>query len=144
MSWRDWLASWFTRLGFFHAPQSLGQRGEAEAARFLERQGYQIVARGERARLGEIDLVAVEGRTVVFVEVKTRASDHSGAPAEAVDEAKQRRITRTALLYMKRHDLLEVSSRFDIISITWPAQGKPQIDHLRGAFEPTGTDGFFS
>jgi putative endonuclease len=144
MTWRDWLTKGLAWCGFPPTPQSLGQRGEVEAARFLQRLGYQIVARGERARLGEIDLVAVDGRTVVFVEVKTRASDHAGAPAEAVDEAKQRRITRTALLYMKRHDLLEVSSRFDIISITWPDRGRPQIDHLRGAFEPTGTDGFFS
>ena len=84
---RQLLASWRT-------PKSLGARGEAAAARLLKRKGYTIVARSDRSRLGEIDLVAVDKRTVVFVEVKTRPSHDTGHPADAVDEDKQRRLTR--------------------------------------------------
>src|SRR5205823_5268516 len=66
------------------APKTLGQRGEAAAARYLKRSGYVIVGRGSHIRRGEIDLIAVDGRTVVFVEVKTRISHDAGHPAEAV------------------------------------------------------------
>ena len=101
---RTWLARW-------QRPKTLGQRGEAAAARFLKRRGYRIVARAARGDLGELDLVAVDGRTVVFVEVKTRRSHEAGHPADAVDERKQQRLTRLALAYMKRHDLLGVAAR---------------------------------
>jgi putative endonuclease len=126
-------------------PQSLGRRGEAVATRYLRQLGYVIVARGHRDSIGEIDLVAVDGRTVVFVEVKTRASHETGHPADAVDEAKQRRLTRLALSYLKRHDLLECAARFDVIAITWPAgSGQPTIEHIQNAFEAAGFDGMFS
>src|SRR5436190_20007143 len=126
------------------APKSLGQRGEEAAAKFLRKLGYIIVARGHRDRIGEIDLIAVDGRTVVFVEVKTRTSQDAGHPADAVDEDKQRQLTRLALAYMKRHDLLECSARFDVVAVTWPARGKPTIEHFKSAFEATGFDGLFS
>ena len=126
-------------------PRSLGQRGEDAAAKFLRKLGYIIVARGHRDRIGEIDLIAVEGRTVVFVEVKTRTSQDGGHPAEAVDDDKQRRLTRLALAYMKRHDLLECSARFDVVAITWPdSKSRPKIEHLKNAFEPIGVQGMFS
>ena len=64
--------------------------------------------------------------------------------ADAVDEAKQRRLTRLALSYMKRHDLLECSARFDVVAVTWPARGRPTIEHFKSAFEATGFDGLFS
>src|SRR6267154_2058856 len=67
------------------APKTLGQRGEAAAARYLKRLGYVIVARGSHIRRGEIDLIAVDGRTIVFVEDKPRVSHDAGHPAEAVD-----------------------------------------------------------
>jgi putative endonuclease len=107
--------------------------------------GYKIVARGARGQLGELDLVAVDGRTVVFVEVKTRQSHDGGHPAEAVDSEKQRRLTRLALGFLKRHDLLECTSRFDVVAVTWPAaHRRPLVEHVRNAFEATGTDGMFS
>lgn len=99
----------------------MGARGEAAAARYLKRLGYRILVRGDRVRLGEIDLVALDGRTIVFVEVKTRESADSGHPAEAVDSGKQRRLTRLALSFLKRHRLLEYPARFDIVAVTWPA-----------------------
>lgn len=140
-SWQaitQWLQRWKT-------PKSLGRRGEDAAARYLRKLGYVIVARSHRDKIGEIDLIAVDGRTVVFVEVKTRSADQKGTPAEAVDRDKQFRLTRLALAYMKRHDLLECKSRFDIVAVTWPKGARrPLIEHFPNAFEPVGSEGLFS
>ena len=139
------LADFRAKVTTWFAPKSLGQRGEDAAAKFLRKLGYIIVGRGHRDRIGEIDLVAVDGRTVVFVEVKTRTSQDAGHPAEAVDDDKQRQLTRLALAYMKRHDLLECSARFDVVAITWPdAKSNPKIEHFQNAFEPIGVQGMFS
>lgn len=127
------------------APTPLGRRGEAAAAKFLKRKGYIIVGRSERDRIGEIDLVAVDGQTVVFVEVKTRRHHDTGHPAEAVDEDKQRRITRASLSYLRRHDLLENAARFDVVAVTWPPdESKPRIEHFVNAFEAVGQGQMFS
>ncbi len=124
---------------------SLGARGERAAERFLRRLRYKIIARRERGRLGELDLVAVDGRTIVFVEVKTRRSHDKGHPAEAVGPQKQQRLTRLALAYLKRHDLLEYAARFDVLAITWPADArKPTIEHIKNAFEAVGRGQMFS
>jgi putative endonuclease len=129
----------------FTTVRTLGQRGEDAAARFLRRRGYKIVARGDRAVLGELDLVAVDGRTIVFVEVKTRESHDKGHPAEAVDPEKQRRLSRLAVAYLRRHDLLEYQARFDVVAVTWPRNArKPVIEHFPHAFEATGWGGMFS
>lgn len=120
-------------------PDRLGYRGEQEAARYLERLGYRILARGHRQRLGEIDLVALDGQTLVFVEVKTWRRGDVGDPSEAVDERKQERLTRAALVYLKRRGLLEHPARFDVVSIVWQdAQSQPQIRHFINAFEAVG------
>lgn len=98
-----------------------------------------IVGRRERDQFGELDLIAVVGRTIVFIEVKTRRSHDAGHPAEAVDADKQQRLTRLALAYLKRHDLLEYSARFDVIAVTWPDKArKPVIDYYRNAFPAVG------
>lgn len=115
--------------------QTLGQRGEAAAARFLRRRGFRIVGRGVRSGLGELDLVAVDGRTVVFVEVKTRQTGDQGHPAEAVDRAKQRRLTVLATAYLQRHGLLNHPARFDVVAVTWPDGRRPHVEHIRNAFE---------
>jgi len=115
------------------------------AARFLKRRGHIIIERSHRGRLGEIDLVTVHKKTVVFVEVKTRRSHDAGHPAEAVTPDKQRRLTRLALAYLKRHDLLETPSRFDVVAITWPASARrPTIEHYENAFEAVGTGQMYS
>ncbi len=133
------------QLGKLQRPRTLGQRGEAAAAKFLKKKGYTILARSDRGRLGEIDLVAVDGRTLVFVEVKTRRSHDAGHPADAVDEDKQRRLTRLALTYLTRHELLECAARFDVVAITWPDdEHKPTIDHFPNAFEAVGQWQMFS
>ncbi|MEX1095014.1 MAG: YraN family protein [Planctomycetales bacterium] len=113
----------------------LGNRGERAAARFLRRQGYRILARQHASRFGEIDLIARDGEWIVFVEVKTRRSDVAGLPVEAVDQRKQRQMTRAALAWLKRRGLLDHRSRFDVIGILWPEGSRqPRIDHYRNAF----------
>jgi putative endonuclease len=119
--------------------KTLGQRGEDAAARYLRRKRYKILARGHRFRLGELDLVALDGRTIVFVEVKTRESADAGHPSEAVDQSKQRKLTQMALSFLKRHRLLEYPARFDVIAVTWPpGRRRPMIEHVPNAFEAAG------
>jgi putative endonuclease len=119
----------------------LGDRGERAAARFLRRKGMRIIVRSYRTRFGEIDLIAREGDTLVFVEVKSR---RQGVPAEAVTLEKQRRITLAALHFLRKHGLLEVRSRFDIVAIVWPDErGEPQIEHIPNAFEAVGRGQMF-
>ncbi len=137
---RAMLAQWQR----WRAPKPLGQLGEAAAERYLKRLGYKIVARGLRFDWGELDLVAVDGRTVVFIEVKTRRSTDTGHPADAVTPDKQRRISRLALGYLKRHNLLECASRFDVIAVTWPdTTRKPTIEHFQAAFTAVGVGGMY-
>src|SRR5437868_46543 len=140
-----WLTPVRERLQSLFVSKPLGRRGEDAAARYLKKLGYVIVARGHRDNIGEIDLIAIDGRTIVFIEVKTRTSHDAGHPADAVDEKKQQRLTRLALSYMKRHDLLECAARFDVAAVTWPDDnGQPVIEHFQNAFEAVGFQGMFS
>lgn len=143
--WRSWLSTAQERIRVYFAPRTLGQRGEALARKHLKRLGYRLVGGGQRDFLGELDIVAVDGRTVVFVEVKTRATHDAGHPAEAVDREKQQRLTRLALGFLRRHGLLDYATRFDVIAITWPTGAKkPMLEHLQNAFTATGRDSLFS
>jgi putative endonuclease len=118
-----------------------GQAGEREAASYLKRQGLKILCRGYRTDHGEIDLVALDGAVVVFVEVKSR---RQGEPAEAVTAEKQRRLTLAALHFLKMHSLLDQPCRFDVVAIVWPEdRSPPQIDHIRDAFEAVGRGQMF-
>jgi putative endonuclease len=126
-------------------PKSLGERGEAVAAKHLRRLGYKIVARQDRGRLGEIDIVAVDRRTVVFVEVKTRRSHDAGHPTESVTPDKQHRLTRLALSFLKRHSLLDNPARFDVVAVTWAEDTRrPVVEHYKNAFEPVGEGQMFA
>ncbi len=138
--YQDW------RYGKVDASAALGKRGEQTAARLLRRKRLQVIAESESDRAGEVDLIAVDGRTIVFVEVKTLASTRPGHPADRVDDAKQQRLTRAALRFLKRHKLLEYRSRFDVVAIWWPAE-QPQptkIVHYENAFEAHGSGQLFS
>jgi putative endonuclease len=138
---------WFTRLLSVGtgARKQLGNRGEIEAGRFLERLGYQILHRQLRGRFGELDLVARDHDTIVFVEVKTRASTAAGHPTESITPAKQKKITRSALTFLKKHRWLNQRARFDVVAIIWPVGNEtPQIQHYINAFEPTGFGQMFS
>lgn len=122
--------AWITALG---AQVALGRRGERAAERYLRRIGYRIVARNFRAAGAEIDLVAIDGETLVFVEVKTRSSRAAGAPEEAVDERKQKQMRRAAEAFARRYRADEIEMRFDIIAVD--ASGKRlKIELLRNAF----------
>jgi putative endonuclease len=113
---------------------SLGQRGEELACEELERRGYEIVARRFRVRSGELDVVARDGATLVFVEVKTRTGRAFGEAAEAVTPLKQLRMRRLATEYMMRHRLGECPCRFDVVSIHFDA-GAPAIEIMQSAFD---------
>ena len=113
----------------------IGSEGERAAAAFLEARGYRILERNYRTKLGEIDLVAEEGRTLVFVEVKVRLNDRFGGPAAAITSAKQARIARLAQQYVASRRLAERACRFDVVLI-WGADPKTRrIELLPGAFD---------
>lgn len=120
---------WWNRL--------FGDRGERLAVRHLKKSGLKIVARNYRNRFGEIDIIALDGQTIVFVEVKTRKSNAAGSPLEAVDESKQSKVIQVAQAYLKERRLYEYSVRFDVIGIVWneaEKESKPDLTHVRHAF----------
>ena len=113
-----------------------GKRGEELAAEHLLKNGYKILERNHRSKLGEIDIIAEDHGTVCFVEVKARVGDRSGAPFESIPYFKQQKIARTALLYLTANGLLEKSARFDVVSVLQnSASGPAQIELLKDAFE---------
>lgn len=114
----------------------LGDRGENVAARYLRNQGFRIIVRNFRCELGEVDIIARDGKTLVFVEVKTRAYDDP-TPEQQVDQAKQHQITKVARFYLSRYGVPQPPARFDVVAIVWPAGREPQIRHTPNAFEAT-------
>ena len=112
-----------------------GIRAEEWAARLLERQGYRILERRYRTRIGEIDLVALHGETLVFVEVKARGSGGCGLPAESVDARKRARLARVAALYLAREGAGEVPCRFDVVEVILGPTGRPAARVIRDAFQ---------
>ena len=112
----------------------LGRRGEDAAARFLDRRGYEIVERNWTCAAGEADIIARDGDSVVFVEVKTRSSCDYGMPAEAVDEAKRDRYERIAALFLQGFHVVDVPVRFDIVSIVAISPDRAMIRHHINAF----------
>jgi putative endonuclease len=116
-----------------------GTRSERAAARYLRGQGYRIVTRNFTCPLGELDLVALDGSTLVFVEVRSTATGDAARPASSVDAGKQRRLTDVALYYLRQHRLLNQMARFDVLAISWPSERRePAIVHHRNAFEAVG------
>ena len=97
--------------------QALGKTGEDLAVEELERQGYAILARRYRTRHGEIDIVARDGDTTVFVEVKVRVTGECGTAAEAVTPSKQRRLASMAVDFLARNRLMDRPCRFDVVAI---------------------------
>lgn len=124
---------------------ALGHRGEDEAARYLRRLGYRIIARRERVLRGDIDIIALDGRTVVFVEVRSRSSTAHGHPVETIDQKKQRRLVDLANAYIRRHQLEDCSVRIDVVTVTFSAkspgggwlqrQPRPLVEHFQNAFD---------
>jgi len=116
------------------ARQTLGKRGEDLACGELERRGYVIVARRFRVRSGELDIIARDGGTLVFIEVKARAGRRFGDAAEAVTALKQLRLARLADEYLVRHHLPECACRFDVVSVHFDGD-VTDIQVIQNAFD---------
>lgn len=114
--------------------KSLGCEGEELAAAYLERRRYRIIERNYRCKGGEIDIVARDGKTVVFIEVKTRKNSVYGPPQLAVTPFKQRQISKAALTWLAKSRQLDAAARFDVISITFSGR-EPEIEHIPNAFD---------
>lgn len=113
---------------------ALGAHGEQLAAEYLAEAGMKIVERNWRSRHGEIDLIAAEGESLVFVEVKTRTGRAFGTPAEAVTLTKQRRIRLLGLEWLRTSGRNWGRVRFDVVSILLERGSAPRIDHIESAF----------
>ncbi len=131
------LAPWWRRW--------FGTRSERAAARYLRKLGYRILARNYTCPLGELDLVALDGTCLVFVEVRSTESGDATRPAASVDAEKQRRLTRLALHFLQRKNLLNQTARFDVLAVSWPAKKRePTIAHYPNAFEATDRFQFYT
>jgi putative endonuclease len=124
---KPWWRRWF------------GTRSERAAARFLRKQGFRIVAQNFSCFLGELDLVAVDGKCIVFVEVRSTGGETEARPAASVDAEKQRRLTDLAVHFLQKHRLLDKPARFDVLAMSWPeGRREPTVTHFRSAFEAVG------
>ncbi len=109
-----------------------GSSGERIAEEYLKKEGYDILARNFRTRLGEIDIVASKGEYLVFVEVKARKSEAYGFPSESVTYAKQRKISMVASQYIKLNMYFGAAVRFDVVEV-YLTEGR--INHIENAFD---------
>ena len=133
MTMTEWIGKFFRR----EAPRNtLGDRGENVAARYLRNRGYKILLRNFRCDLGEIDIVARDGKTLVFVEVKTRTYDDP-SPEDQVNAAKQHQLSKVAKFFLTRYGVPQPPARFDVVAVVWPNNHNPQIRHTPHAFEVT-------
>lgn len=117
-----------------NAKQVLGKQGERIAERYLKRKGYKLVERNFRCSAGEVDLIVLDRRVIVFVEVKTRSGDRFGTPLEAVQSRKQQKMIQTAQFFLSEKGLQQREARFDVVGITWPGR-EPVVEHVENAFE---------
>lgn len=126
-----------SRLFPHRAPHlKVGRAGERLAARFLKKAGLKILARNIRIQDVEIDLVAREGRTLVFIEVKSRTNPVGRRPASAVDHAKKDRLLRGGKAYLRALKNPNTPFRFDVVEVIFNAEGASTIHHIRNAFAP--------
>jgi putative endonuclease len=116
-------------------PRPLGQRGEEYAANYLKRAGYAILGRNLRLGRNELDILARDGDTVVFVEVRSRASNEPVPPEDTINPEKRRRLRAAARYYLSRHQEPDTYYRFDVVSVVIPEKGKPVITLYRDAFQ---------
>jgi len=126
-----WLLDWFKHL----RPSTLGARGEKLAAGYLRRAyRMKILATNVLCPGGELDIVALDGDDLVFVEVRTRATDDFGTPESSIRQRKRRFLVRSARWFIRVRRLQSFRPRFDVVGITWPANGPPQVRYYRNAF----------
>ena len=117
-----------------NASQRFGKKAEALAVRHLKRRGYKILTRNYRTRVGEIDIIARDGRCLVFIEVKGRQSTRYGSAKAAVTPRKQQQVARVALWYLKETDQMGIKARFDVVAVT-QKDGDTAIEIVRNAFQ---------
>ncbi len=110
-----------------------GELGEAQARRFLEKKGFRILEQNFRAERGEIDLIALDGETLVFVEVKFSTQQEYGPPELRVDKKKQRQLAKIAQAYLETHSVQFQECRFDVIAIEF-SEDQSKICHIQDAF----------
>ncbi len=116
-----------------------GNRSERAAERFLKAKGLRIITRNWSCGLGELDLIARDGQTLVFVEVRSTEGPSTEGPGASVDEEKRQRLSRLGLAFIQKHGLGEVNARFDVLLVSWPPGRKePRIEHYPNAFEVRG------
>lgn len=111
-----------------------GESGESIAVKFLKKNGYEIIEQNYRCKLGEIDIVARDGRVLAFIEVKARRTGDFGGPKWAVTPRKQRKISMVALKYLKETEQMEKRARFDVVAIRL-LPGDPDVEIIKNAFE---------
>jgi putative endonuclease len=128
-----WIRSLF---GKTTPSDAMGDRGENLAARYIRNRGYKIISRNFRCDSGEIDIVARDGKTIVFVEVKTRSYDDP-TPEDQVNGFKQNQLTKAGKVYLSRYGFPQPPARFDVVAIIWPQGREPIIRHTPSAFEAT-------
>ena len=114
--------------------QKFGEKGEAIAVRQLKKAGYKIIDTNYRTQLGEIDIIAKEKDTIVFVEVKARRSVHFGSPKQAVTLQKQKKISMVALYYLKTIGRSSAKARFDVVAVI-SNRDEPRVEIIKNAFE---------
>ncbi len=112
----------------------LGKSGEDAAVAYLKRKKFSLIERGFRFHRGEIDIIAYDGDTLVFIEVKTRRDDMFGLPEESVTQAKQAQLRRVAEAYLMVNRLCQVPCRFDVLSVSYDEKNGYKIRHLENAF----------
>jgi len=112
----------------------LGRFGEELAYKKIKRLGYKKIIRNYRCPQGEVDLIANDGDTLVFIEIKTRRDKSVGYAKEAVNARKRRQLSKVALFYMKSNNCFETKARFDVIAVSLKG-GKPLIEVIRNAFD---------
>lgn len=121
----------------------LGAFGEDMACSYLEKQGYKILERNFNCRVGELDIVALEGEILSFIEVKCRTGVDYGNPAEAVSYSKQGKIVKAALFFMTKYKLFDYMCRFDVIEVlTDGTKEDTRINLIKNAFEYSGKYGY--
>ncbi|MGB9498483.1 MAG: YraN family protein [Dissulfuribacterales bacterium] len=114
--------------------QKFGKFGENLAARHLKKLGYKIICKNYRTKLGEIDIIAKQDDTIVFVEVKSRRTSTFGSPKYSITLKKQQQISKTALYYLKKTNQSDVCARFDVVTVN-SVNKKHDIEVIKNAFE---------
>jgi putative endonuclease len=129
-------SQWFQRMAakLRKAPVPLGTRGEAHAAKFLQKQGYKLIVRNRREKKGEIDLIVMDNEFLVFVEVRTRTSEDFMTPEMSIRSDKRQMVRKTVMRLIRKHKTAGLTPRIDVIAIIWPeGSSEPsQVRHHKG------------